>query len=163
MKNIYDEALLKSRCFNERIESEFFKVIKNLSLPLDNEEIKQAGVIVERSYTEIFMEDKKYPISRMDLTAKITQFGKPISRTISMDESTVDSSCIDEDLRKKLISNGVLCEVLDDLKRMNDNTTKTLKELLKEPTQPAFNCTEITLDPKTHKINRVVVFGTEYN
>lgn len=163
MINIYDEAQLHSRSFHERIESELFKVIKNLGLHLDRELINEAGIVVERSCNEIFMEDKKYPISRIDYTAVITQHGKPISRTISMNECVVDISCINEDLRKKLISNGVLCEVLDDLKRMYGNTTKTLKELLKEPTQPAFNCTEITFDPDTHKINRVVVLGTEYN
>jgi len=148
--------------FNEELDSEFFRVVRELDLPLDRDAIKAAGVVIERGETQIFMEDRPTPYSSMDQTAVITRYGKPISRVIKMTDSRIDSNCLSPTLKDSLIKGGALCEVLDDLKRMTSDATKTLQQLLDEPKQPDHNCTEIEVDPKNHKINRVVCLGIEY-
>jgi len=161
-EDIYKRADEKSQAFNEELESEFHAVIKKFNLPMDREAIAAAGFFVERGQSEVYAGDKGYQFTTTDHTATITQHGKPVSRTIRMNDSRVDSKCIAPVLKALLISDGVLCDVLEDLKRMTEDATKTLQELLDSPERDDFNCIEISVDPESHLINRVVCLGKEY-
>ena len=160
--DIFGSMTDQMRGFNEELDSEFFRIIRELGLPLDKQIIDEAGIVVERGETEIVKDDSRYPFTTMNYTATITQHGKPISRVISMDEDRIDSNCMTPELKDALIKGGALCPVLDDLKQMVSLESKTLQELLDEPERPDFNCTEIEVDPVTNKINRVVCLGKEY-
>lgn len=162
MEHFYKEISESLRGFNEELESEFNRIIKELNLPMDKQSISDAGINIERGENQLFIEDKAYPFTTVDQTAIITQYGKPISRVIKMNDYRIDSNCIDDSLKEILIKGGVLCPVLDDLKRMTSDACKTLQDLLDEPDRPDHNCTQIEVDPVTHKINRVVCFGIEY-
>lgn len=168
MKGIYEDIYkgvgARSQSFNEELESEFHAVIKRFNLPMDREAIAAAGFVVEREQqTEYAEVNVDHPFTEIyNYTATITQHGKPVSRTIRMNDARVDSKCLAPVLKALLISDGVLCEVMEDLKRMSEDATKTLQELLDSPERGDFNCTEISVDPKSHLINRVVCLGKEY-
>lgn len=151
MEELYKGTEQRVRVFHELLESEFFAVLKRFNLPLDKVFIASEGFLVEHNNS-----DPKNP------SATITRHGKPVSRTLKVNDERIDSSCLAPALKDKLIKEGVLCEVLDDLQRMKRDATKTLQELLDAPEQPDHNCTEISVGPEDGKINRVVCLGKEY-
>jgi hypothetical protein len=162
MEELYKGTEQRVKAFHEELESEFHAVINKFNLPMDREAIASAGITVDRGQTELVMEGKSFPFSCSNPSATITRHGKPVSRTIRMNDPRINTDCLAPELKQALIKDGVLCEVLDDLKRMTEDATKTLQELLDEPEKPDHNCTEIYVDPVTHKINRVVCLGKEY-
>lgn len=163
MDDFYKETTDRLSGFHEELDSEFHRIIKKFNLPMDKKAISEAGIVVSYGKTNIYMEDRLAPFHVIDHhNATIMQNGVAISRTISMHDERVDTSCLSAKLKDLLIKDGVLCPLLDDLKQMVINTTKTLQEQLDEPVLPEFHCTEMSVDPITHKMNRVVIFGKEY-
>lgn len=160
MERLYKETSDRLTGFNEELESEFRRVIKLYNLPLDKQAISDAGIVVERS--DLHTEDNASSFSSMNHTATITMHGRAVSRTIGMNDARVSSDCISAPLKGILIKEGLLCLVLDDIKRMGDDAIKTLQELLDEPDKPNFNCSEIGFHAETNKINRVMILGQEY-